>query len=83
MRDWSYRTATGVYNDGAIKVHLTCTMEPCDYGVPGSPVWHEPIPGTVEVTALEIFGVPVPLDDIRPDLMAALRDLEPEWEGSE
>ena len=65
-------TKQGTFSGSEITVSFTAETEKADYGVPGSPVWDEIDPDTIEVTALEILGVDVNIDDLPADLQSAL-----------
>lgn len=62
----------GTFNGSEITVSFAAETEKADYGVPGSPVWDEIDPDTIEVTGLEILGVDVNLDDLPADLQSAV-----------
>jgi len=51
-----------------------------DYGVPGSPVWPEVIPETIEIQTLEILGVDVAPTKLPKDLYSAILELADEGE---
>lgn len=65
-------TKQGTFSGSEITVSFVTETEKADYGVPGSPVWDEIDPDTIEVTALEILGVDVNIDDLPADLQSAV-----------
>ena len=64
-------TGTAHYASDDFTIEFSAYMDTCDYGVSGSPVWHEP--KDVEVESLEILGVEVPFDKLPKDLQLARR----------
>lgn len=54
------------YRGSEIEVHFAADAERNDYGVPGSPVWYEPV--NIEITALEVLGVDVEINAL-PDAL--------------
>jgi hypothetical protein len=71
-------TVTATFNGEEIQVSFTAETERTDYGVPGSPVWDEIIPETIEATHLTILGLDVKLSDLPPDLQDAIIALSDE-----
>ena len=77
--------ATGVYRSNEVDVEFRVKMERSDYGVPGSPVWYEPVWETLEVLSLVLLGVDVDVESLPPALRRAVYDLaeEVEWENDD
>lgn len=79
------KTMKATYNGEEIVVTFYGDAVRNDYGVPGSPVWHEP--DNIEIASLEICGVDVADPDRRlpPDALGAIMMLadECEWEEVE
>jgi len=67
-------------DDIPIEVSFVAETEATDYGVPGSPTWHEVRDDTVEVQTLEILGVDVDPAALPKDLLAAIMELSDEGE---
>lgn len=67
---------------GEVEILMTAETERSDYGVPGSPVWDEVNPDTVQVVSLTILGVDVNIKELPSDLQDAIYALwaEVEWE---
>jgi len=73
--------AIGKVDRGDIVVWFTADMEKTDYGVPGSPVWYEPV--NIELDFVEILGVglfPSYLPDVLVDELFNLHNDVEEWE---
>jgi hypothetical protein len=64
------------------EVHVTfhARTERSDYGVPGSPVWDEVDPSSVEIATLSILGVDVDPRVLPDDLVEAIRSLSDDLE---
>jgi len=73
-------TVTCKYDDGTIEAHFVAETEATDYGVPGSPTWHEVIDDTIEIHALEILGVDVDPASLPKDLQAIILELAEDFE---
>jgi len=75
--------ATATYRGDDLWVSFTCHMERCDYGVPRSPSWWEPVHETAEIDELEILGVLVDPEALPKDLRDAIHGLsvDLDWEG--
>lgn len=58
-----------------IDVRFSAETEKADYGVPGSPVWHEVDPDTVKIQSLEILGIDVDPSDLPFVLQNAIIEL--------
>jgi hypothetical protein len=65
-------TGTAKYTSDDIEITFQCDMERNDYGVPGSPVWLSPVPGTEEIVELSIAGVEVDPKSLPLTLLNAL-----------
>lgn len=67
------------YDSDHITVQFSARAERNDYGVPGSPVWYEPV--DIEIESAEVLGVAVDLKAWPAELVAALHALayECEW----
>jgi len=72
----------GVYRGEELYIAFSANMELCDYGVPGSPVWWEPV--DIQAESVEILGIPVPIDSLPDDLQNAIQEIseEVEWEST-
>ena len=68
------------HRDEVIEATFVADVEMVDYGVPGSPVWPEVIPETIEIQTLEILGVDVDPAKLPKDLQAAILELADEGE---
>jgi len=66
------------YESDHITVQFSARAERNDYGVPGSPVWYEPV--DIEIESAEVLGVPVDLKTWPAELVAALHALADECE---
>ena len=73
-------TVTSTYNGEEIQVDFHAETERSDYGVPGSPVWDEVDPASIEVAVLTILGIDVALTDLPAHLQQAIIDLADETE---
>jgi hypothetical protein len=75
-------SAVGKFRSEMIEVDFRVEMERADYGVPGSPVWWEPIWDTLEVDTLSVLGVDVAIESLPKELREAILELadEVEWE---
>jgi hypothetical protein len=75
-------SGVGKFRSEMIDVDFSVEMEQQDYGVPGSPVWWEPIWDSLEVDTLTVLGVDVAIDSLPQELRQAILDLadEVEWE---
>ena len=62
--------------DVTVTCRVDCEMERNDYGVSGSPIWYEPDPDTIEVSAIDIEGFSV--DGIPKELLEHLEELAAE-----
>jgi hypothetical protein len=74
-------TVWAEYKGEEMQVTFTAETVRTDYGVPGSPVWDEVDPYSIEVEHLEILGLDVKMDGLPPDLHDAIRALSDglEW----
>jgi len=72
------RSATYEADNGALVVAFTARAELTDYGVPGSPVWEEMT--DVQIAAVEICGVPVPLSDLPKGALSNMMELSDDLE---
>jgi len=61
--------------DETIEATFAADVEMVDYGVPGSPVWPEVIPETIEIQTLEILGVDVDPTKLPKELHSAILEL--------
>jgi len=68
------------HSDETIEATFVANVEMVDFGVPGSPVWPEVIPETIEIQTLEILGVDVDPTKLPTDLYSAILDLADEGE---
>jgi hypothetical protein len=68
-------TVCAKYETDDLEIHYTAETERNDYGVPGSPVWYEVNPDTVNVLSINILGVDVRLKDLPTDLQNAILSL--------
>jgi len=66
---------TGTFTGSEIEVSFRAQTERTDYGVPGSPVWNEIDPDTIEVFNLTILGHDVNIDDLPEAIRKAIIDL--------
>ena len=73
-------TVQATYNGEEITVSFHATTERTDYGVPGSPIWDEVDPSSIQVASLEILGVEVAMKDLPADLQDAILSLSDEVE---
>ena len=75
-------TVSTTYRGEEIEVSFTAETERTDYGVPGSPVWDEIDPTTIQVSSIEILGLDVKLSTLPKELQDAILDLADglEWE---
>jgi len=58
-----------------IEVRFSAQTEKADYGVPGSPVWHEVDPDTIKIESLTILGVDVDPTSLPAVLQNAIIEL--------
>lgn len=78
MRNSSERV-TASWSGEELEVSFSASMEPMDYGVPGSPIWDEA--REIAIVSLTILGVacdPKTLPDLVQDKILSLAD-EVEW----
>jgi hypothetical protein len=59
-------TVTATYNGEELNVTFVASIERCDYGVEGSPVWYEVKSDTIEIVHFDILGI-----DVGPAHLAA------------
>lgn len=67
-----------------VEISFVAKTEAADYGVPGSPTWHEVVDDTVDIMSLEILGVEVRPTQLPEELLAALLELADgvvDWHG--
>jgi hypothetical protein len=78
-------SGVGKFRSDMIEVDFRVEMERADYGVPGSPVWWEPIWDTLEVDTLSVLGVDVAIESLPKELREAILELadEVEWESDD
>lgn len=74
------RVVTANWYGNEVEVDFEADMERNDYGVPGSPVWYEPL--DIEIVNLTILGVDVDINKLPSDLQNEIYKLgdEVEWE---
>jgi len=74
--------ATATYSSDDMTVIFTAETERSDYGVPGSPIFYEINPDSVQIHSLEILGVEVKLSELPAALQSAILSLysEVDWE---
>ena len=73
-------TMTATYNGEELNVTFQAQTERCDYGVEGSPVWHEAKPDTIEILHFDILGIDVDPRVLPKELQDAIYALSNEVE---
>jgi hypothetical protein len=73
-------TVTTTYNGEELNVTFVASIERCDYGVEGSPVWYEVKPETIEILHFDILGIDVDPRILPQELQDAIHALSNELE---
>ena len=73
-------TVTATYNGEELNVTFVASIERCDYGVEGSPVWEEINPDSIEILHVDILGIDVDPRTLPQELQRAIHALSGEVE---
>lgn len=61
-----------------VTARVDCEMERNDYGVPGSPVWYEPNPDTLEISNIAFEDVNISVDNLPKDVQDLIEEMAAE-----
>lgn len=74
----------GSYQGAELEISFSAVSTSSDYGVPGSPRWHDI--DSVSVDEITLLGVKIPYESLPESLQAKILELafeEVDWENSE
>lgn len=73
-------TVFAKYDSSDLIIQFSAELEKSDYGVPGSPIFWEVNPDSVEILTIEILGKEYKLEDLPESLQTSLYELADEVE---